>query len=187
MFLRQLTPVISTWLISNNAYFEVKIWSLPRHENLTTDKRYFGKEEKLLLRSNFLLFSPIFSITSRVQLHIYLLNVVVRIIFFLNSANLICRGTDIWKYFRESLGIRDYESWLYFESFYLKLLLSKNKKFRRFEFKTVNQVRSNGIRYGVTMAFYSAQIKYSFFPQLSSLIARLPNAYVKSRQRSFAW
>ena len=30
--------------------------------------------------------------------------------FFLNSANLICRGTDISKYFRESLGIRDNEN-----------------------------------------------------------------------------
>ena len=33
--------------------------------------------------------------------------------FFLNSATLICRGTDILKYFRESLGIRDNESRLY--------------------------------------------------------------------------
>ena len=33
--------------------------------------------------------------------------------FFLNSANLICRGTDISKYFRESLGIRDNERRLY--------------------------------------------------------------------------
>ena len=40
----------------------------------------------------------------------YLLNVINRIICFLNSANLICRGTDISKYFRESLGIRDNES-----------------------------------------------------------------------------
>ena len=30
--------------------------------------------------------------------------------FFLNSENLICRGTDISKCFRESLGIRDNES-----------------------------------------------------------------------------
>ena len=38
-------------------------------------------------------------------------------LFFLllNSANLICRGTDISKYFRESLGIRDNESRLYFD------------------------------------------------------------------------
>ena len=30
-------------------------------------------------------------------------------LFFLNSANLICCCTDISKYFRESLGIRDNE------------------------------------------------------------------------------
>ena len=33
--------------------------------------------------------------------------------FFLNSENLICRGTDISKCFRESLGIQDNESRLY--------------------------------------------------------------------------
>ena len=33
--------------------------------------------------------------------------------FFLNSANLIYRDTDISKYFRESLGLRDNESRLY--------------------------------------------------------------------------
>ena len=38
--------------------------------------------------------------------------VVVQIIF-LSSANPICRGTDISKYFRETLGIRDNESRLY--------------------------------------------------------------------------
>ena len=47
------------------------------------------------------------------KLHIHLLNVVVRFIFFLTSATLICRGTDISKCFRESLGIRDNESRLY--------------------------------------------------------------------------
>ena len=59
------------------------------------------------------------SLTSRVQLHIYLLNVVVRIIFFLNSENLIRRGTDISKCFRESLGIRDNESRLPFQQYFL--------------------------------------------------------------------
>ena len=34
--------------------------------------------------------------------------------FSLNSANLLCRGTDISNYFRESLWIRDNESRLYF-------------------------------------------------------------------------
>ena len=32
---------------------------------------------------------------------------------FLSSANLICRATDISKYFKESLGIRDNEGQLY--------------------------------------------------------------------------
>ena len=36
--------------------------------------------------------------------------------FFLNSENLICRDTDISKYFKESLGLRDNESRLYFHS-----------------------------------------------------------------------
>ena len=64
-------------------YIEVKIWSLPKHVNLTTGKKYCGKEEKLFLIA--LLFHNIFnlSLTSRVKLHIYLLNVVVRIIFSL--------------------------------------------------------------------------------------------------------
>ena len=55
------------------AYLKVKIWSLPKHENLTTGKKYCGKEEKLLLRSNFSSFHNIFniSLTSKVQLHIY--------------------------------------------------------------------------------------------------------------------
>ena len=36
------------------------------------------------------------------------------IYFILNSANLICRGTDISKYFRESFELRDNENRLYF-------------------------------------------------------------------------
>ena len=72
------------------------------------------------------LFHNIFniSLTSRVQLHIYLLNGVNRISFSPNSANLICRSTDISKYFRESLGIQDNESRLYIKSttFYLNSL-----------------------------------------------------------------
>ena len=37
------------------------------------------------------------------------------IYFFLNFANLICRGTDISNTFRESLGLRDNKSWLCIE------------------------------------------------------------------------
>ena len=45
------------------AYLEVKIWSLPKHENPTTGKKkYCGKEEKLLL------YSTIFSIYELVSL-----------------------------------------------------------------------------------------------------------------------
>ena len=36
-------------------------------------------------------------------------------LFFLNFANLICRDTDISKYFRESLGLLDNESRLYLQ------------------------------------------------------------------------
>ena len=50
------------------------------------------------------------SLTSGVKLHIHLLNVVVRFIVFPTLSTLICRGTDISKYFREPLGIRDTES-----------------------------------------------------------------------------
>ena len=57
----------------------MKIWSLPKHENLSTDKKILWKREGAISP----LFHNIFniSLTSRVQLHIYLLNVVNRIIF----------------------------------------------------------------------------------------------------------
>ena len=109
----QLTLAISNSLISNNrlsritAYLEVKILSLLKHKNLTTGKKKLWKRGEIAPKEQFLLFSTIFSIylTSRVQLHIYLLNVVNRISFSPNSANLICWSTDISKYFKESLGI----------------------------------------------------------------------------------
>ena len=70
---------------------------------------------KLLLRSNFSSFPQYFNVPliSGVKLHIYLWNMVVRFIFFLNSANLVYRGTDISKYFKESLGLRDNEIRIY--------------------------------------------------------------------------
>ena len=37
--------------------------------------------------------------------------------FFIISANLICRGTDISKYFREAIRIRDNESRLYIHTY----------------------------------------------------------------------
>ena len=98
----QWTLVIWNSLISNNR--------LSRSENLVPVLTWkSNNRNKKLLKSGkiakeqFLLFSTKFSIyllTSGV--HIDLLNVVVRFIVFLNFANLICRGTDISMYSRES-------------------------------------------------------------------------------------
>ena len=79
--------------------------------------KYCGKEEKLLLRSNFSSFpqyfqylklkyicSPITYLFMKCGCSIY---------YFFNSANLICRGTDISKYLIESLGLPDQESRLF--------------------------------------------------------------------------
>ena len=67
-----------------------------------------------------LLFSTIFSVYLYFQESNYIFICEMWLFdlsFFLNSANLICRDTDIWKYFRESLGLRDNESRLYDVSF----------------------------------------------------------------------
>ena len=58
----QLTFVISTSLISNNAYLEVKSWSLPKHENLTTGTKILWKRGEMAPKEQFLLFSTILSI-----------------------------------------------------------------------------------------------------------------------------
>ena len=76
------------------------------------------KRGEIAPKEQFLLFSTlyiyIFS-NSGVKLQIHLLNVVVKCIGFLTHSTLICRGTDISKYFSESLGIRDNESRLYID------------------------------------------------------------------------
>ena len=99
------------------AYLEVKIWSLPKHENLITSNKILWKRGEIAPKEGAIssLFHNIFniSLTSKVQLHIALLNAVVRFMFFLKSANLICRSTDNSKYFRESLGTWDNENRLY--------------------------------------------------------------------------
>ena len=79
-------------------YLEVKIWSLFEHGNLTI--------------GNKILWKRIFSIISNFWSQITC-SFVKCGCFFLNSANLICRGMDISKYFTECLGLWDYESWLY--------------------------------------------------------------------------
>ena len=93
----------------------MKIRSLPKHEHLQVTK-YCEKEEKLLLRSNFSSFPQYFQHISNFKSPITYTFVKCgcSIYFFLNSSNLICRGTDISRYFRESIRIRDNESRLYF-------------------------------------------------------------------------
>ena len=116
------------------AYLEVKILSLPKHENLTTSKKYCGKEEKLLLRSNFSSFPQYFRYISNVKSPITYIFVKCGCsnYFFLSSENLICRGTDISKCFRESLGIRDNESRLY-----IYLLKHRKIETQKSEIKTL--------------------------------------------------
>ena len=71
------------------------------------------KRGEIAPEEQFLLFSTLFYIyflTSGVKLHIHLLNVVVQFIVFRTLSILICRRTDISKYFSETLGIRDNEN-----------------------------------------------------------------------------
>ena len=81
------------------AYLEVKIWSLFKHENLTIGNKILWKRGEI---------AP-----PQKSSYIYICEMWLFNLFFLNSANLICRGMDISKYFRQSLGIRDNESRLY--------------------------------------------------------------------------
>ena len=81
------------------------------------------KRGEIAPKEQFLLFSTLFYIyiflTSGVKLHIHLLNVVVQFIVLLTLSTLICRGTDISKCFNESLGIRDNESRLYLQTYFM--------------------------------------------------------------------
>ena len=100
----QSNLVISNSLISN--------YRLSRIENLVPvlTWNYDNRQQ-----NNVVLFSTLLYIflTSGVKLHIHLLNVIVQFVVFLTLSTLICRGTDISKYFSETLGIRDSESRLY--------------------------------------------------------------------------
>ena len=120
-----------------NVYIEGKFWSLFIMEILEQLTKYCGKEEKLLLRSNFSSFPHYYIYISGVKLHIHLLNMVVRFIVFLTFATLICRGTDISKCFRESLGIRENESRLY--ALNIGTLPSGHTTLNQHRFNTLNR------------------------------------------------
>ena len=82
---------------------------------MTTGKNIIWKRGEIAPKEQFLLFSKIFSVYLYFQESNYIILFICEmwlfdLSFFLNSANLICRDTDISKYFRESLGLRDNES-----------------------------------------------------------------------------
>ena len=94
----------------DSRYLEVKIRSLFKHENLTTGKKILWKRKEIA--PNFPIFPQYFQYISnfRGQITYSFVKCGGSIYFFLNSTNLICRVTDISKYFREYLGLRDNES-----------------------------------------------------------------------------
>ena len=69
------------------------------------------------------LFHNIFNISlTQESNYIFIYETWLSYLFFLKSANPICRGTDLSKYFRESLGLRDNESGEYFKKLSAKIL-----------------------------------------------------------------
>ena len=76
------------------AYLEVEIWSLPKHENLTTGEKILWKRGEIAPQY----FQYISAFESN---YTYICSMWLFELFFPNSANLICRGMDISKYFRE--------------------------------------------------------------------------------------
>ena len=84
---------------------------------MTTGNKIMWKRGEIAApKEQFLLFSTIFSVYLYFQESNYIFICEMWLFdlsFFLNSANLIRRNTDISKYFRESLGLRDNESQLY--------------------------------------------------------------------------
>ena len=82
LYIYSWLPLSRPRLSRITTYLEVKLWSLPKYENLTTGKKIFWKRGEIVLKSISPLFQNIFNVplTSRVQLNIYVLTEVVRII-----------------------------------------------------------------------------------------------------------
>ena len=89
-------PLISKW--KSGPCFNMKLW----RGNKIMWKR--GEIAPLLL---FHIISYISNFNSQITY------VIVQFIVFLTLSTLICGDTDISKYFSESLGIRDNQSWLF--------------------------------------------------------------------------
>ena len=113
IFSIQSTLVSRLCLSRITAYLEVKIWPLFEYENLTTGNKIFWKRGE----SNFSSFSQYFQYICNFnnQTADSFVKCGCLIYFFSLSIlqNLICRGTNISKYFRVSLGLWDNESQMY--------------------------------------------------------------------------
>ena len=100
-----LGPVISTSLIPNNRLSRsenmVPVFNIEILQKVT---KYCGEEYSTIFSMYLLLLETNY---------IFICEMWLFDLFFLNSANLICRDTDITKYFRESLALLDNESRLY--------------------------------------------------------------------------
>ena len=88
-----LSQLCLSW---KTAYLDVKIWSLFYHGNIVI--KYCGKEEKLLLRSNFSSFQQYFQYVSNFgsPIRYSFVKCGCLIYFFLSSANLLCRDRISW-------------------------------------------------------------------------------------------
>ena len=136
------------------AYLEVKIWSLFKHENLTTGNKILWKRGEISPRSH-----NIFNIYLQLQEsnYVYICEMWLFDLFILNSANLLCRGTDISKYFRQSLGLRDNESRLYMPFLqYTEQNRTEQKFYSKFH-KAIKpaRIQTSTIRDGIWQCEYS--------------------------------
>ena len=147
-------------------YLEVKIWSLFWHGNLTTGNKILWKRGEIAPLS-YNIFN--ISINFRSQLHIHLLNMFVRFIVFLNSANLICRGTDILKYSIVFLGLRDNESRLYcFFTVKMRIEMEKKKKHLGKEQRTSEENKKE--------YFYGHSVKLEILFQTARSLSSISNS-----------
>ena len=101
------------------AYLEWKIWPLFKHSNLTSGNKLLWKRGEIAHQEQFLSFATVFSIflfLIKESNYIFICEIwMCDMCFFLNSENLICRGTDISKCFRGSFQLWDNESRLDFD------------------------------------------------------------------------
>ena len=133
----------------------MKIWSLPKHETLKTSKRNIVEKRR---NCSLVAISPLFhnifniSLTSRVQLHIHFLNVVVQIFFSL-ILQIWYVEVRISRSLSESLGIRDNESRLY----------KPNKQWQEAKTKACTYYSSDWLQSFLFYSFYLFFLNTIFF------------------------